>query len=94
MIDENVRPLIYGAYYPVKRIAEVYKCGIDLTDRILCRAEFNRYLKPYSRPRVFLWTPPFEAELDILMNKKGKHRCIGSKVLSKSLLEKANSFST
>lgn len=94
MIDESIRPLIYGAYYPVKRIAEVYKCGIDLMDRALCRAEFNRYLKPNLKPRVFLWTPPFEAELDIFMNKKGKYRCIGSKVLSKSLLAKANSFST
>lgn len=94
MINTNVRPLIYGAYVPVERIAEVYTVSKDYMRRVLCRAEFNRFSVPYSRPLLYMWTPVFEADLDKHLGKKGKYRCIGSKVLSKSLLEKANSFST
>ena len=93
MIKTNIRPLIFGAMVPISRIAEVYQVTADYMRRILCRAEFNRYHIPDTRPILFMWNPPFEAELDSFMAKKGKRRCIGSKVLSKSLLEKANSYS-
>lgn len=94
MIDLDVRPLIYGVYTPIKRIAEVYNVTRDFMDRVLCRADFNCYAVPNTRPRLYMWTPAFEADLDRYLVTKGKRRCIGSKVLCKSLLEKANSYLT
>lgn len=93
MTDTKVRPLVYGALTPISRIAEVYGTTKDYMRRILCRSEFYRYSVSDTRPILFMWNPPFEMGLDMFLAKKGKFRCIGSKVLSKSLLAKANLYS-
>ena len=86
--DEEVKCFIYGDCVTVAQLAKAYGVCAGVMRVHLGRSEFQKWSVANIRPAVFKWNLIFERDLDNWMAKKGKYRCIDSKVPCKYTLEK------
>lgn len=61
---EDTKELHYGDCYTARELAEALGVSKDFMLRILCRAEFFKWIVPKSWPRRYKWNIIFQRTMD------------------------------
>ena len=61
---EDTKELYFGEHYTARELAEALGVSKDFMLRILCRAEFYKWIVPRSWPRRYKWNIIFQRNMD------------------------------